>query len=133
MILPLSTQKDIAFIRELEDQVRAMPNQYLCPVQQSIHAGIYTRICEMPANSITIGALMKIPTMLIVVGDCTMTIGDQEKAINVHGFACFQAPAGRKTAFRCYSDTKVIMSFATKAKTCEEARWEFTDEKLQGE
>lgn len=132
MKLGLSTQRDIEIIREIESRVMQMP-QFIVPIKQSLHAGIYTRIAEIPAGVVLVGALMKIPTMLTVVGDCTMTIGDKEKTIEIRGSACFEAPAGRKTVFRSWSDTKILMSFATNAGSCEEARKEFTDELLQGE
>jgi hypothetical protein len=92
----------------------------------TIHAGIYTRTICVPAGVTITGALMKIPTTLIVNGDCLVTIGDKTAHVAGHHVLC--ASAGRKQIFVAISDTWLTMMFHTHAKTVGESEREFTDE-----
>lgn len=128
MQLTACTADQLAMVREVEDRIRRAPQVYI-PVDESLHEGVYTRVAHVPANIVLTGALMKVPTTLLIFGWCVLTRGDH--LITVNGFAGFKASAGRKTVFRTYGATDIVMSFATKAKSLEEARKEFTDDKLQ--
>lgn len=100
--------------------------------QQSIHDGVYTRTVIVPPNVILVGALIKIPTTLLVNGDCYINVNSDDLSDlslqRYTGFNTFKASALRKQIFYTVSETSITMIFATKAKTFDEAEREFTDE-----
>ena len=122
--------KELLLIRGIEESVKEAP-QLKIEIREALHAGVYTRIAIVPENVLLVGALMKVPTTLVVVGRCAMTVNGGTSVADC--VACFASPAGRKTVFRTFVPTKLIMSFATKAESLEQARQEFTDDVLQGE
>lgn len=91
-----------------------------------LHGGMYTRTVLVRKGVFIIGVLIKVPTTLIVNGDCTANLGDQ--LVRLTGHCVIPASAHRKQAFMAHEDTYLTMSFATKAATVEEAENEFTDE-----
>lgn len=91
-----------------------------------LHAGIYCRTCLVPKGIALAGALIKIPTVVMVTGDFAMTCGGQ--TVRYKGTHIFRASAGRRQIFVAYEDTVISMSFASRAKTLREAEEEFTDE-----
>ena len=96
------------------------------PVDQYIHAGVYVRTVKIPAGLIACGAFLKVPTSIIISGNCTMSMGD--KMVNVDGYKVLKGEAGRRQVFRAIEDTYITMFFRTDAKTTEEAEMESTDE-----
>lgn len=92
-----------------------------------LHAGLYLRTIMLPKDTVLSGALIKIPTVLIVSGHVTVFVGD-EGTVEIQGYHVLQAHAGRKQIFRAHSDTYMTMCFATSASTVLEAEDEFTDE-----
>lgn len=92
-----------------------------------LHAGMYARTVDLPANIVLTGALVKIPTMLVICGDVVVSNGDAE-GFHVDGTAVLPASAGRKQVFVTFGRTTVTMLFATSAITVEEAEAEFTDQ-----
>lgn len=113
-----------ALARRAEQQ-RVLP-QAQCQLQHIIHAGVYTRHLRIPAGVELHGVLIKTPTMLIVTGDLSIgTGGDSLRLIGVHTVI---ASANRRMALITHKDSTLSMSFATKARTLEEAEAEFTDE-----
>ena len=80
----------------------------------------------VPAGVAITGALMKIPTMLILSGDFVIYIDDVP--VELHGYNVFTGCANRKQAGYALTDTNVTMIFPTQAKTVEEAEEEFTEE-----
>jgi hypothetical protein len=91
-----------------------------------IHAGMYSRTVTMPPNARLIGALIKIPTMVIVVGCASVLVGAEKVEIN--GYAVLPASAGRKQVFESKGPVIITMIFPTQAKTVQDAEVEFTDE-----
>lgn len=96
------------------------------PTKSFIHAGIYCRTCLVPKGGVIAGALIKIPTVLFVSGDCTFTAGN--KTVHLKGTQIFRTSPGRRQLFVAHEDTLISMSFATEAKTLSECEREFTDE-----
>ena len=90
------------------------------------HAGLYSRTIRIPAGVMITGALIKIPTLLIVSGHVSVFIGG--KSIELVGYHVVPGQAGRKQVFLAHADTDLTMTFATLAKTVEEAESEFTDQ-----
>lgn len=123
--IPAMTDTSIAKVRALE-QAAMQETQSELHTDHVLHGGQYTRTIKMPAGMMITGAQIKIATTLIVAGDCTVYIGDE--AVRLTGYNVLAAGANRKQAFIVHSDTCLTMTFATKAKTIEEAENEFTDE-----
>lgn len=92
-----------------------------------IHGGMYVRTITLPPHAWIIGALVKIPTLVTVIGAAEVTFG--EEIVEVKGYAILPASANRKQFFKTGASPVIIsMAFPTKAKTVEEAEKEFTDE-----
>ncbi len=124
--IPAMSDMSISAVREFENELFKLPQLSFC-TDHVIHAGIYSRTMKIPAGVCITGVLIKIPTTLIVCGDCRIWIGD--KANDLAGYNVLAASANRKQVFLAFTDTWVTMSFATKARTVEEAESEFTDER----
>lgn len=92
-----------------------------------LHAGMYARTIAIPAGTVLTGALVKVPTMLVVAGNVRVSRGEEE-ALHIVGVSVVPASAGRKTAFLAYEDTVVTMLFPTEATTVAAAEAEFTDD-----
>ena len=124
--LPVTSGDSLRQTREFESHQLQAGEQLDLETLNVIHAGVYARTIKIPAGVVITGALIKIPTVLIIHGSMKLTVGD--KCISVDGFACFKCPAGRKQIMVAKTDCFVTMTFATKAKTVREAEDEFADE-----
>lgn len=91
-----------------------------------LHGGMYARTVRLPAGTVITGALIKVPTMLIVEGDCKVLVNDEWGELS--GYNVFPASAGRKQVFVALSETRITMLFPTRAQTVDQAEKEFTDE-----
>lgn len=125
VIAPMSPAA-IDQVARLEEMSLAYLPQLDLPVDDCLHAGIYQRTIMVPAGAVVTGALIKIPTLLIVNGDCRVYV--EGGPIELHGYHVLRASGGRKQAVIALTDTHFTMLFATKAQTVEEAEREFTDE-----
>lgn len=123
--IPRMDHETIAKVSLMEAALKKFPQTEI-PVQQSLHAGVYSRTVKIPAGIVITGAHIKIPTMLVVQGDAIMYIGDDRVELN--GYNVLSAEADRKQAFYARSDVYLTMMFASKAGSVEEAEEEFTDE-----
>lgn len=124
--VPPMSAEAIERVREIEAHILATQFQPDLHMQHTIHGGVYTRTCTLPAGLVLTGALIKIPTTLIVHGECFIWLGGEGKRLT--GCTILTASAGRKQAFRAITDTTITMIFPTKAKTVPECEREFTDE-----
>lgn len=118
--------QEIEAVRGLEERTLATQKQVELRYQHVIHAGMYSRSVLIPAGMYITGALIKIPTQVIIAGDVIARIGDDE--VRITGYAVLEAAAHRKSVFTAIVDSVVTMAFATQARTVEEAENEFTDE-----
>lgn len=109
---------------ELLEAVAEQHPQIDIPIEHTLHAGVYARTAYLPRNALIVGAAIRVPTILIVSGDATMTTEDGPRRIT--GYEIFKAPAGRKTAFFAHEETEITMLFATDARTVRDAEDEFT-------
>ena len=112
-------------VRELESQMKQHP-QVPIETTHEFHAGVYARTIMVPRGVALTGAQIKIPTLLIINGNCMVTNGEQSKLIA--GYEVIAAPLNRKTAYYAYDDTHITMLFATDATDIEQAEYEFTNE-----
>lgn len=124
--LPAMPPQAIDKVRRLEDQLMDMP-QVDIETTHTFHAGMYARTIRIPAGVLLTGVLIKVPTIVIVQGDCTVYVGD-DKPRPLAGYHVLQAAAGRKQVFLAHEDTYVTMLFPSMAQTVEDAENEFTDE-----
>jgi hypothetical protein len=123
--LPTMREVDLDKVRKLEGELSKLPQADI-ETLHLLHAGMYQRTIKIPAGVTLTGALIKRSTSLVVSGHCLVYIG--EECLSLHGYHIVPASAGRKQAFVAVSDTYMTMSFATQAKTVEQAEEEFTDE-----
>jgi hypothetical protein len=126
VILQPMLEDAIARVSLLEAFAAELP-QVEIATHHVLHAGLYARTILIPAETTLTGALVDIPTTLIVCGDCTVALGGglTERLTGHHVLA---AQGHRKQAFFAHADTHLTMVFATKAKSVREAEDEFTAE-----
>ena len=123
--LPPCTRDDFEETMAMRHTIMQMP-QYDIPTEHFFHAGMYVRTVRMPTDCILCGAVIKIPTVVIVSGDCVVKVGNEAKRIS--GYAILKGSPGRSQIFIAIKETFITMMFPSKAKTLEEAEEEFTDE-----
>jgi hypothetical protein len=123
--LPTMNGRDIEKVQGLESHLLGI-EQVAIQTHHHFHAGLYSRTIRIPAGVMITGALIKIPTLLIVSGHVSVFIGG--KSIELVGYHVVPGQAGRKQVFLAHADTDLTMTFATLAKTVEEAESEFTDQ-----
>lgn len=124
-LLPAMTELEVAKVSCLEEALLTVP-QVEIKTTHKFHAGVYARTIKIPEGVLLTGALIKIPTVLILSGDATVYIGDQ--SVRMTGYHVLTGSQGRKQAFATHRDTWLTMIFATEANTIEEAEQQFTDE-----
>lgn len=123
--IPAMSDEAIGNVRRLESLARELP-QVRIVTRHVIHGGMYARTVCVPANVMITGALVKLPTLLIVDGDAVVHL-DGESA-RLTGHCVLPASAGRKQAFVALADTHITMLFPTAARSVAQAEREFTDE-----
>ena len=123
--IPAMTADAIEKVRTFQNAAALLP-QIPIETQHVLHAGLYARTLRVPAGTVVVGVLSKIPTVLTVHGDITFWLGTESRRLT--GYHVLTASAGRKQAVWAHEETFITMSFPTTAKTVEEAESEFTDE-----
>lgn len=96
------------------------------PVEQTIHAGVYSRTMKHPKGVIVFGAKIRIDTQLIITGKVRIYCNGE--AFTVEGHKVLKGLAGRQVIAVALEDSYATMLFATKAKTVEDAEREFAGE-----
>ena len=124
-MLPACT--DLQRMRAFEEFLKALPQVDIVP-ENLLHAGCFCRTIRVPVGVTLTGALMKVPTILIVSGHCVLT--SDGKAEELKGSFVFDCAAGRKTAFLTLAETMITCVFATQATTVADAVREMTDDEL---
>ncbi len=109
-------------------QNRLMAEAEEAPIltEHVLHAGMYSRTITMQPNTVLVGALIKVPTIVITVGHAKVLVG--KEWADVDGYRVLPAQAGRKQLFVSIGALIITMIFPTSAKTVSEAEAEFTDE-----
>lgn len=125
--MSLATPSDaiLAGINRVQDAILRVP-QVEIQTEHIIHGGMYVRTIRLGAGVVLVGALIKVPTVLIVNGRTRVFTG--EAWIELEGYHVIPARAGRKQIFVTRAETGITMIFRTDAKTVEQAELEFTDE-----
>jgi hypothetical protein len=101
-------------------------DQVTMPVHHTLHGGVYSRSLRIPAGVMITGALIRVPTTLVISGKVTVWANDQ--TMEIDGYTVLAGSAGRKQVFVAHEDTDMTMVFSTSAKTVDEAEREFTEE-----
>lgn len=125
LALPLMSDELLSSLTSVQDKLLALP-QVEIQTDHIIHGGMYTRTIRLGPEVVLMGALVKIPTMLIVSGRTKVFTG--ESWIELIGYHVIPARAGRKQIFVAQEETSITMIFPTDARTVEEAEQQFTDE-----
>lgn len=123
--LPAMSSVDVEKVRGLESILLEL-EQVPIKTEHHFHAGLYSRTIRIPAGVMITGALIRIPTLLIVSGHATVYIGGESRELC--GYQLLPGQAGRKQVFLAHADTALTMVFASEAKTVEQAEAEFTEE-----
>ena len=123
--VPSMTPTQISKVFRWEAALAKLP-QIPFKVEQFIHAGIYCRTLWMPADTILTGALIKIPTILIISGNVIVYVGDDRRVLI--GYHPLPAEPNRKQVFVAAEDTTITMLFPTTTNDVKKAEEEFTDE-----
>ena len=103
-----------------------LEESFAVAMEHSLHAGVYARTCRVAGLQKFTSVKFKIPTLVIVHGDCLVTAGGEWKRLR--GYNVIPAAAERMLAYVTIADTEITMLFASNARTVEEAEAEFTDE-----
>lgn len=125
LALPVMSDVLLANLTSVQDKLLALP-QVEIQTDHVLHGGMYVRTIRLDAGVVLMGALVKIPTVLIVSGRTKVFTG--EGWIELEGYHVIPARAGRKQIFVTHEETSITMIFRTDAKTVEQAEAEFTDE-----
>ena len=123
--IPAMSEAAIGKVRRLEAEVLALP-QVAIATRHVLHGGLYARTITIPADVVLTGALIRIPTVLVMDGDAMVYLDGE--AVRMTGRHVLPASAGRKQAFVALAETHLTMLFPTRARTVAEAEAEFTDE-----
>lgn len=119
------TQSAMDNVKRLENYALTKPQTKL-PLNHFIHAGMYVRTITVLAGVMITGALIRIPTVVILSGDAFTYTG--KKFVRLSGYHVIPAPSPRKQIFIAMKDTDITMLFPTAAKDVNEAEKEFTEE-----
>lgn len=109
-------------------EARLKPREHTLQVQMEhhLHAGMYARTCRLVENMVITSVFIKIPTLLIVNGDCIVLAGEEWRELK--GYNVIPANADRKQIYVTRCATEITMIFPSSAITIEEAEAEFTNE-----
>ena len=83
------------------------------------HGGMYARTIRLQPGTKMMGSLIKLATVLIVHGDCSVLIGDQR--VELTGYNVIPGCAGRKQFFWTHGPVEMTMIYPTTLSTVEEA------------
>ncbi len=112
-------------VARLEAEVLKLP-QVDIETHHAFHAGMYARTIKVPAGVLLTGALIKIPTVLVISGDAV--VYTSEGPVEIVGYHVMLGSAGRKQAFVARADTWLTMIFPTTVTTVPEAERQFTND-----
>ena len=125
-VLPPTAPEIVEKLCEMQQVEMANGDHVPIYTEHLIHAGMYSRTITMPPGVKLIGALMKIPTIVTVVGTALVLVG--KEVAEIEGYAVLPGSAGRKQIFISKGSVIISMTFPTSARTVQEAEREFTDE-----
>ena len=125
--IPTLTDDALDKVQQVEDIIAQAPQMELTTTH-TIHDGVYTRTILLPAGYILTGVLLKVPTTLIINGDCLVYTGTNDDGLHIQGYQVFVGEAGRKQIFMAHEDTWLTMILSTQETNLEDIEKYFTDE-----
>lgn len=123
--LPETSPAELDRILAAETRIGAV-EECRWSIEHVLHGGMYARTARIAADTVIVGTLIRIPTLLIVQGNCLVYAGSRWHELQ--GYQVIPARGGRKQIFATRTATDLTMIFPTKARTVEEAENEFTGE-----
>ncbi len=108
----------LAQLDEINQLISACP-QIPLTTEHLFHGSMYARTIRLPANTKMMGSLIRLATMLIVHGDCSVLIGDER--IELTGYNVVPGCAGRKQFFWTHGPVEMTMIFPTTVQSVAEA------------
>lgn len=123
--IPAMSEQAVTKVAALEEEVRKLPQADI-ETLHTVHGGVYTRTVMIPRGVVITGALIKIPTTIIVSGDTTVFMGNGARRLR--GYHVLPASGHRKQAFYAHEDTWLTMLFRTDSRNIAEIEQAFTDE-----
>lgn len=124
-VLP-ATPEFLTRVRALEAELRT--SGQVPTLQHTLHAGVYTRTIQMPKGARLVGALMRIPTTVIISGDVFVAGADGAVERITGANQILLGHAGRKQAMVAAADSAVTMIFTTNESSLLAIEQEMTDE-----
>lgn len=125
-ILSSATKETEEICSEVYGYLKEQSATFEPAIKHTLHGGIYTRTAFIPKGSMGLGALLKVPTTVIVSGNCFISNGI--KVAHSVGYAVLEGKPFRRSLFYAIEDTYISMSAQVKATTIEDAEKEVTDE-----
>lgn len=110
-------------VYELSEWMKTTGAEIDLPIEQHLHAGMYSRTIMQPAGVLCTAVMMQVPTQLIVHGKCR--IYSDGVCVDVDGHKVLEGVAGRQVVVYTFEDTWGTMCFGTDAETIEEAEKQF--------
>jgi hypothetical protein len=123
--IPASTEKAVNNVKKLEVALTKAP-QVNIATHHILHGGMYARTIELAPDTLICGALIKVPTIIIIEGDALVYTNNGCKELK--GYNVFAGSKNRKQAVLTLSDVKWTMVLKSDANTIEKAEEDFTDE-----
>ena len=108
----------LAQLDEINKIILSCPQIELA-TEHLFHGGMYARTIRLEPETKMMGSLIKLATVLIVHGDCSMLIGDQR--VELKGYNVIPGCAGRKQFFWTHGPVEMTMIYPTAFATVEEA------------
>lgn len=113
-------------VLHLGDTMREQVPTELPAMHEQLFSAMYTRSAKIPAGTICTGNMTKVPTLLVVAGDCSIRVGDTIQTLR--GFNIIAEPAGMVRVANCITDCWFTTISITACATIEAARAEFLGE-----
>ena len=107
----------LAQLDEINKIILSCPQIELA-TEHLFHGGMYARTIRLQSGTKMMGSLIKLATVLIVHGDCSVLIGDQR--VELTGYNVIPGCAGRKQFFWTHGPVEMTMIYPTSLGTVEE-------------
>lgn len=122
------TDPALALVRDFEAAIRSRPDLVvLLDTDHVIHGGMYARTVMIPQGVRIAGALIQVPTTLVVSGHASVFTGAGVEVLKGQ-HRVLAASAHRRQAFLAHEDTYLTMVLVTDAATVADAEEYFTPE-----
>lgn len=126
MTLKKSTNKSLDIVRNVAEYLLQNTIEKDIQIKHCICGELYIRKCIIPKDVVAVSALIKVPTVVIIDGDCL--VYDGQKVSRVTGYKALQGQAYRESIFKALEDTQITMIAVVKSDTPQNAQKQITDQ-----